>query len=212
MPLILAFDTAAGRCAAAVFDGARRLAGREEIMARGHDSRLFPMIDEALAEAGRGYGDLDLVAVGTGPGNFTGARLAVSAARGLALSTGAEAVGVDRFAALAEGRRGIVCAALLAPGGMLHVARFEGGAEVFAATLRPEEGGAAARGALVLGDGAAALVSATGEGEAGDGLEAPLDAYAAAALRLRGAAPRPTPRYLRPPAAAPMAPPPPMIG
>ncbi len=106
MPLILAFDTAAGRCAAAVFDGARRLAGREEAMARGHDARLFPMIDEALAEAGLGYGDLDLIAVGTGPGNFTGARLAVSAARGLALATGAEAVGVDRFAALAEGRAG----------------------------------------------------------------------------------------------------------
>ncbi len=70
----------------------------------------------------------------------------------------------------------------------------------------------AARGALVLGDGAAALVSATGEGEAGDGSDAPLEAYAAAALRLRGAAPRPAPRYLRPPAAAPMAPPPPMIG
>ncbi|MFV0475617.1 MAG: tRNA (adenosine(37)-N6)-threonylcarbamoyltransferase complex dimerization subunit type 1 TsaB, partial [Pikeienuella sp.] len=127
--LTLVIDTAAGRCAAALFDGERALATREEIRERGHAERLFPMIRECLEEAGRDFRDIRLIAVSTGPGNFTGARIGVAAARGLALSTGARAVGVDRFEALAEGREGPVCVALLARAGALHLARFEGGRE-----------------------------------------------------------------------------------
>ena len=55
-------------------------------MARGQAERLVPMLEEMLAEAGLGWRDLDALGVCTGPGNFTGIRISVSAARGLALA------------------------------------------------------------------------------------------------------------------------------
>ncbi len=60
------------------------------------------MIEEVLAEAGAGYGDLTRIAVCTGPGSFTGLRIGVAAARGLALGCGVPAIGITRFEALAE--------------------------------------------------------------------------------------------------------------
>ncbi|MEX2520076.1 MAG: tRNA (adenosine(37)-N6)-threonylcarbamoyltransferase complex dimerization subunit type 1 TsaB [Paracoccaceae bacterium] len=209
MPLTLAFDAAAGRCAVALFDGGILLDERAEVMEHGHAERLFPMIEESLAAAGRGWREISLIAVGVGPGNFTGARIAVAAARGLALSTGARAVGVDRFEALAEGVPGPVCAALIGRGGALHLARFEnGGSTCEAMTLPAAEGGAFARGALVVGDGAAALIAATGEGRPGPELaETPLSALSRVAARKAAlGAPRPAPRYLQPAGAAPMRP------
>ena len=85
-PLILAFDTAAAHCAAALVCGDRVLAHGFEAMERGQAERLLPMIEALLAEAGVGWGDLDGIGVCTGPGNFTGLRVAVAAARGLALA------------------------------------------------------------------------------------------------------------------------------
>ena len=69
-------------------------------MNRGHAERLFPMIDELMAEAGCSPGDLSRIAVCTGPGSFTGLRVGVAAARGLALGLGIPAIGVTRFEAL----------------------------------------------------------------------------------------------------------------
>ena len=74
-------------------------------MDRGQAERLLPMLEEMLAEAGVGWRDLDGIGVVTGPGNFTGVRLAVAAARGLALALGIPAVGVTVFEALAAPRR-----------------------------------------------------------------------------------------------------------
>ena len=54
-------------------------------MEKGQAERLMPMLAEMLAEAGVGFGDLARIGVGTGPGNFTGVRISVAAARGLAL-------------------------------------------------------------------------------------------------------------------------------
>jgi tRNA A37 threonylcarbamoyladenosine modification protein TsaB len=105
-PLILAFDTAAAHCAAALVLGDAVLARRDEPMARGQAERLLPMLEEMLAETRRGWADLDALAVCTGPGNFTGLRLAVAAARGLAMGLGVPAIGVSRFEALAEGTAG----------------------------------------------------------------------------------------------------------
>ncbi|WP_340108226.1 tRNA (adenosine(37)-N6)-threonylcarbamoyltransferase complex dimerization subunit type 1 TsaB [Pikeienuella sp. HZG-20] len=206
MPLTLVIDTAAGRCAAALFDGERALGVHDEPLAKGHAERLFPMIGECLASAGRGYAEIGLIAVCTGPGNFTGARIGVAAARGLALSTGAAAVGVDRFEALADGRDGVVCVALSGRGGALHLARFEDGAPTREAeTLQPEAGAAFAEGALVIGGGAAALGAALGAIRIGDMTDdAPLVAFArVAARKALSGAPRPAPRYLRPANAAP---------
>ncbi len=72
-------------------------------MAKGQAERLIGMLEELLAEGGIGWRDLDAVAVGTGPGNFTGVRISVAAARGLALGLNIPAIGVTRLEALAHG-------------------------------------------------------------------------------------------------------------
>ena len=82
MALILAFDTSAGHCAAAVLDGDEVLAAQAEEMTRGQAERLFPLLQAVLDKAGRPLSDMTCIGVGTGPGNFTGTRIAVAAARG----------------------------------------------------------------------------------------------------------------------------------
>jgi len=98
---VLGFDTSAAHCAAAVVCGDRVLARRAEPMAKGQAERLFPLIEELLAEAGLTWAGLDAIGVGVGPGNFTGIRISVAAARGLALSLGIPAVGVSATEAAA---------------------------------------------------------------------------------------------------------------
>ena len=86
--LSLGFDTSAAHCAAALVSGTRILAARHEEMTKGQAERLFPLLAELLAEAGVDWRDLSVVGVGTGPGNFTGIRIAVAAARGMDRATG----------------------------------------------------------------------------------------------------------------------------
>lgn|GEM_PF-63947 len=98
---VLGFDTSAAHCAAAVICGDRLLAQRVEPMTKGQAERLFPLLEEVLAEAGLAWSDLDAIGVGIGPGNFTGIRISVAAARGLALSLGIPAAGVSATEAAA---------------------------------------------------------------------------------------------------------------
>jgi tRNA threonylcarbamoyl adenosine modification protein YeaZ len=100
--LVLAFDTSAAHCAAALLHGDTVLAERVEEMAKGQAERLMALLQELLATSGFDWKDLTALGVGIGPGNFTGVRIAVSAARGLALSLRIPAVGVSTFEALAE--------------------------------------------------------------------------------------------------------------
>ena len=102
-PCILAFDTSAAHCAAALMSDGRVLAQTQEDMAKGQAERLLPLLEETLLAGGMGWRDLDALAVGVGPGNFTGIRIGVSAARGLALGLGIPAIGVTLFEARAEG-------------------------------------------------------------------------------------------------------------
>ncbi|MEM8576935.1 MAG: tRNA (adenosine(37)-N6)-threonylcarbamoyltransferase complex dimerization subunit type 1 TsaB [Pseudomonadota bacterium] len=99
-PAILAFDTSAAHCAAALLFGGRIVAQTCEEMARGQAERLMPLLGEVLAYEGMSWRDLDRIGVGVGPGNFTGIRIGVSAARGLALGLGIPAVGVNTFDAI----------------------------------------------------------------------------------------------------------------
>jgi len=211
--LILAFDTSAAHCAAALLRGPRVLALRHEEMGRGQAERLFPLLEEMLAGAGCGWTALDAVAVGTGPGNFTGTRIAVAAARGLALSLGVPAIGVTGFEALAEGAPGPVLATLAAPRGQVYLQRLDGGragpAEIADPdTWTPPPGAPAA---LCLGAEAGRLAARLGW-QAGTPRHAPAEAIARAALgRVGHKAPRPAPVYLRPADAAPPADAPPTI-
>lgn len=94
-PIILAFDTSAAQCAAALLCGDRILGSKHEELARGQAERLFPLLEELLQEHSVTWPDLTRIGVGIGPGNFTGIRISVAAARGLAVSLGIEAVGVS---------------------------------------------------------------------------------------------------------------------
>jgi tRNA threonylcarbamoyladenosine biosynthesis protein TsaB len=97
---LLALDTATELCSVALLDD-DRLLHREERIGRGHAEHLLPMVDALLREAGIGPTALDALAVGRGPGTFTGVRIAVSIAQGLALAAGLKVVPVSDLAALA---------------------------------------------------------------------------------------------------------------
>jgi len=112
---LLALDAAGGSCSVALWCEGRVVARRFSAMARGQSERLVPMIAEVMADWGGGFGELDALAVTTGPGGFTGVRIGLATARGLALARKLPLVGVSSFevaaaAATAEeraGRRGL---------------------------------------------------------------------------------------------------------
>ena len=95
--LVLGFDTSAAHCAAALLSGDRVLAEISEEMGRGQAERLMLLLEDVLEKGSVTWADLDRVGVGVGPGNFTGIRISVSAARGLALALDIPAVGVALF-------------------------------------------------------------------------------------------------------------------
>lgn len=177
-PLILSFDTSAAHCAAVLVSGDRALAVRDEPMARGQAERLLPLLEELLAEAGTAWGAIDGIAVVTGPGNFTGLRIAVAAARGLALGLGIPAVGVNIFEALAYERPGEVEITLHDKRGTLRQSFLDGSP---------------------LGE----PVVAPADGTTGTGDRADLVAVARIAAGRLGQAPPPSPLYLRPADATP---------
>src|ERR1700712_2605484 len=101
--LILAIDTALDTCAAGVLDtDAGRMIAQESLpMKRGHAEALMPLIARVIKASGIGFGDLDRIAVTTGPGSFTGLRVGLSAARGIALAAEKPVVGVTTLTAYA---------------------------------------------------------------------------------------------------------------
>ncbi len=114
-PIVLAFDTSAAHCAVALLCGQDLLAARVDEMARGQAEHLMPMMVEVLSGAGLDWPNLAAIGVGVGPGNFTGIRISVSAARGLALSLEVQAIGVTGFEAITLGRVRPIWATLPAP-------------------------------------------------------------------------------------------------
>jgi len=219
-PTLLAFDAAGAGCAAVLWRAGRVIARRREPQARGQAERLVPMLDALLAEAGVGYDALDAIAVTTGPGGFTGVRLGLAAARGLALACDSPVVGVSVFeaiaaAAAAERPAGTTLVVLVdARRTDLHVQVIDSEGEPAGA---PFAAGPAALdrhlppGALALaGDGAAAAAAplrAAGRSVHLAPQTATDPAWVAhlAAGRIDPAAPPPRPLYLRPPDTTPAA-------
>jgi tRNA threonylcarbamoyladenosine biosynthesis protein TsaB len=101
--LILAIDTALNACAAGVLDtAAGRLIAQESLsMKRGHAEALMPLIARVVKASGAGFAALDRIAVTTGPGSFTGLRVGLSAARGIALAAEKPVVGLTTLTAYA---------------------------------------------------------------------------------------------------------------
>jgi len=94
---LLAMDAAGASCSVALWAGGRVAARRFAAMARGQSERLVPMIAEVMAEWSGRFADLDALAVTTGPGGFTGVRIGLATARGLALARGLPLIGVSSF-------------------------------------------------------------------------------------------------------------------
>lgn len=109
---LLALDTATEACSAALLVDATadgrggRLFEAFEVAPRRHAELVLPMVESLLAEAAIGLASIDAIAVGRGPGAFTGVRLAIAVAQGLALGLGKPIVGVSTLAALAQGAVG----------------------------------------------------------------------------------------------------------
>lgn len=101
--IVLAMDSSTSACSAALWADGTVLARRLSPMARGQSEALLPMVAEVMKEAGLSFADLGLLAVTVGPGAFTGLRIGLAAARGLALATGLPLAGVTTTEAVAAG-------------------------------------------------------------------------------------------------------------
>jgi tRNA threonylcarbamoyladenosine biosynthesis protein TsaB len=101
--LILAIDTALDACAAGVLDtvAGRLIAQESQAMKRGHAEALMPLIARVIEQSGIAFAALDRIAVTTGPGSFTGLRVGLSAARGIALAANKPVVGLTTLTAYA---------------------------------------------------------------------------------------------------------------
>ena len=199
-PMILAFDTSSAACTAALFDDdATCIASRDELIGRGHAERLVPMIAGLLDDRRP-----SCILVGVGPGSFTGIRVAIAAAHGLAIGWGAEVKGMSSLALLAAGspHEGEIATAVSGGHGELFVQQFEDGiATSELRNLPPHEAASFTAAKVVIGSGAAQLVAARGWGEAVDALPSASNALKMAS-GLRRLPPKPV--YARAPDARPL--------
>ena len=177
--MILAFDTSSEACTAALFEAAGELVARaDERIGRGHSERLVPMLDQLLAGRRPSH-----ILVGVGPGSFTGIRVAVAAAHGLAIGWGARLDGFSSLALLAAGTEAgdePIAAAIRGGHGQLFVQQFAGFTLEPDAPVRSLVADDAAQlvlAARVIGSGAAELVEARGSGTAIDALPTAADVF-----------------------------------
>lgn len=214
--VILSFDTSGPHCAVAVLSDGRVLAQTYEPMAKGQVARLMPLVTEVLAEAGIGVAEAHAIAVGIGPGNFTGLRISVAAARGLALARGIPAIGVSAFEVMrADCDAARVLVSVPGPRGGVYLQGFDGpdaaGAAVFL-----DDPAAGLPASVSVGDGAvvhgaqAAVIAAGLPGATARAAAMPTDDLAARIARSAAvchaagrAVDRPAPLYVKSADAAP---------
>lgn len=204
--MILSIDTCLGASSVAVLDGERVLAARSEPMTRGHQERIGMIAREAATEAGVAFTDLDRIGVTVGPGSFTGLRVGLAFAKGLATALSVPCVGVTTLEAMAYGIDGFVAAVLDARMGQVYIQVFADGV----ALMAPDAlgvGEAAARLAELYSGGPATLIGSgaplLADALSGAKVLTPAAPDPVAIGRLAAARPAPThsprPLYLRAP-------------
>lgn len=211
---VLAIDTAASLCAACLWDSASGERGRAVLdLGKGHAEHLIGVIDTALGKAALTYAQVGAVAVSVGPGSFTGVRVGVATARGLALALAVPAVGISTLDALAADARAAhgahpVLALLDGGRGQVFLAAYaaDGSMERTPSALSREEAEKVVRDArpqcLLVGSAAEELATAAASplGVAGVGATADIATYARLAAERIGRGVqvgRPVPLYLR---------------
>jgi len=140
---VLGLDSTGSYCTVALCDTGKVLAYKTENIGRGHAERLAPMVQEILSEAGLRSSDVDKLAVCTGPGSFTGTRVALAFAKGFALPRKLPVIGLPSLAILTahydpEGQKNIVTTVDVRRGELCWAAIFKG-AVVQAPITQPEE-------------------------------------------------------------------------
>lgn len=220
---ILALDTTLGACSAAVLRGEgldAEIFSAFELRAREHAEAIIPMVTKVMREAELGYGALDAIAVTSGPGSFTGVRVGVATARGLALATGMPIISATSLEVMAHRALGRVEAApdtlgiaVDARRGEVYLALFDGAGALTLApgAFTPEQAVDALpkTGRVLLAGGGAALMAAAarnaGREAETDMSELQPDAASLARMALtREMLKEPLkPLYLRPPDAKP---------
>ncbi len=215
---VLAIDTALAACSAAVLDTEHGgiVASESLPMMRGHAEALIPLLARVMERSGMGFPDIDRVVVTTGPGSFTGLRVGISAARGIARAAKKPAVGLSTLAAYAaphitadntvpvvsaiDARHEHVYLQVFGPGGRSSTPRL--------ATLREAAHAASPSPAWIVGSAAQSVADAVAKTNAApasvDARAAPDIAWVArmGATLPEGQSP-PRPQYLRAPDAQP---------
>jgi tRNA threonylcarbamoyl adenosine modification protein YeaZ len=225
--LALAIDTSFGACAVAVVDAVdagtgaepRLLASQRQLMARGHAEALMGMIEQVMAASSHPIGEVGRICVTAGPGTFTGLRVGLATARGLALAIGCPAVGVGTLEAMAldVAEAGLndaepFAVALDARRGEVYVQAFDGAgaalSEAMVASPAAASGALPARVIRCFGSGAELVAAASSDAVLQIAqLPHPEGPSPLSVARL-GLASKvsdtpPVPRYLRPPDAKP---------
>lgn len=192
---LLAIDTAANLCAACVFDTQAGEQGRAvRDLGKGHAEHLMGVVGDALKEARMAYADLDGIVVCVGPGSFTGVRVGVSAARGLALALNIPSVGVSTLEGLAR-------EAMDNAPGQPVIARIEAGrGQAYLATFSEDGSPTTAPAALSLADADQLIGNASPDTIIATGTTTDIMIYARLGGEKLAAAPlpeKPKPLYLR---------------
>jgi tRNA threonylcarbamoyl adenosine modification protein YeaZ len=223
--IVLAIDTSGPSCAVCLLRGGdgdgstAMLAERAERIGRAQAERLVPMVEEALQSAHIAFAGLGRIAVATGPGSFTGIRVGVAAARGLALALGIDSVGIGSLEALAaEARHAIpqapVVAVLAGPRGdvFAYAADANGATRLQPSLLDPAELARLVAGwgrspLALIGSAAPVVADHLGRGGLDARIvreaEAPEAGWIARLALAETAIGPPRPLYLRPPDAKP---------
>ncbi len=144
--IVLALDTCLGACSVALTRDGETLGALSEPTARGHQERLAPMTRDLMAGAGLGFTALDRIGVTVGPGSFTGLRVGLAFAKGLAFALNRPCLGLGTLEALAAslgGRDGPVAAVIDAGRGRVYLQLFDGAASLSAPDILPVETAAA---------------------------------------------------------------------